>query len=138
MLGFQRRFEPFVRDGTKQHTIRALRKGKRQIKPGDRLDCYGDSRQKTMHLLGRFPCTGVRKIVITYSGDVSIDGLPLCDDEKDSLAWQDGFRHAKGWGHRACFELMLRYWRLNRMKGKRKWTGVIIHWKYEKGMVAAA
>ena len=41
LLGFQKRFEPMVLDGSKTHTIRADSKASR--KAGMRCDCYGDS-----------------------------------------------------------------------------------------------
>lgn len=135
LLGFQRRFESLVVSGSKTHSIRALRKGKRQIKPGDRLDCYGDARQKTMHLLGRFPCVRVEEIVIYQEGEVFIDTFHLSPDELEAFAWRDGFRPTRE--SVTASELMMRFWS-KRLKQTGRWTGVIIHWNYEKGMVAAA
>ena len=57
LLGFKRRFAPFVEEGSKTHTIRA----KRKIAPkvGETCHCYVDPRQKTMRLLGRWTCVKV-------------------------------------------------------------------------------
>jgi hypothetical protein len=63
LLGFKRRFAPFVEEGSKTHTIRA----KRKIRPkvGEVCHCYVDPRQKSMRLLGRFPCVKVETIDIS-------------------------------------------------------------------------
>lgn len=59
-------------------------------------DCYGDSRQKTMHLLGRFPCVKVEEITITLRDhrriEICIAGVQLTTDEARAFAWRDGFR----------------------------------------------
>ena len=67
LLGFKRRFEPFVSEGSKTHTIRAARKNPPRV--GQMCDCYVDSRQKTMRLLGRWVCTKVESILIYECGD---------------------------------------------------------------------
>ena len=51
LLGFKARFEPFVIEGSKTHTIRRVKKIPPKI--GEVCHCYGDVRQKTMHVLGR-------------------------------------------------------------------------------------
>lgn len=90
ILGFKKQFHAFVQDGSKTHTIRA--KGKRRsFRPGDMCDCYGNHRQKSMFLLGRFPCVKVQKIRIAATVDpsaplkVSVDGDILAHDEANQL-----------------------------------------------------
>ena len=131
LLGFKRRFAPFVEDGSKTHTIRALRNGGSAIFVGDRLDCYVDPRQKTMRLLGRWPCVKVEDIRIdivgaNYSRAVSIDGHPLADDEIEALAFRDGFRTA---GFKSHFEEMMQFW-----LGRLPFRGKVIHWDFSKPM----
>lgn len=109
LLGFKRRFEPYVLDGSKRYTIRAFG-NRRPFQVGDTCDCYGDSRQKTMHLLGRWPCVRVESIHIYECGDgrfsVIIDRHELTPDEKDGLAWRDGFRSYT----RGAFIEMIEFW----------------------------
>ena len=111
--------------GTKRHTIRA----KRKIPPrvGEMCHCYVNPRQKTMRLLGRWPCVKVQEIVIgTFRPHVkdpirnllvSIDGICLSWDERQALAKSDGF---------ASFAEMAEFW-----KGRLPFKGDIIHWNPE-------
>jgi hypothetical protein len=146
MFGFKRQFEPFVLDGSKTHTIRAKRK--RPPRPGDRLDLYGDPRQKTMHLLGRHPCTKIDDVRIElhvpyeilrepihllkhfaeypWIFRVWINGSELDRDERNALAWADGFR---GSG-RQPFAEMCDFWIKNYGKSKKplRFSGDMIHW----------
>ena len=39
--------------------------------------CFGDVRQKSMYLLGRFECVKVQDILIARSGQVFVDGIEL-------------------------------------------------------------
>lgn len=128
MTGFKARFEPFVKDGSKQHTLRDIRKGTRQIVQGDRLDCYGNVRQKTMHLIGRWVCIRVQVAQFRFAvangteyPRMSIDGVELSPDERDAFAWRDGFRHAfptpkeinlkpYSYSTDGCFSMMMQYW----------------------------
>lgn len=109
LLGFKRRFAPFVEEGSKTHTIRAERK--RPPKAGEMCHCYVNPRQKTMRLLGRWPCVKVEDIRIYECGDgrvsVIIDGNELTPDEKNALAWRDGFRSV---GPAAAFFEFLNFW----------------------------
>lgn len=145
LLGFQPRFHAMIRDGSKTHSIRAKRAGRRDWRVGDRVDCYGDARRKTMFLIARFECTRVEDFEITAAGRVLIDGAELSHDEKDQLAWRDGFRYdhleiKRELARVCCFELMLRFWDIhNGLQKKKRWRGQIIHWKYEaKGLAATA
>lgn len=129
-LNYQERFVPFVKDGSKPHTIRARRK--HPIKAGDMLYHYTGMRTKHCQKIAEDKCLTVCSILITADGNVAIfkkriEVLPdtlmeliqnKCDllsyRDCDRLAWQDGFRpegssfdNCKG-----CFDVMLRWWRL--------------------------
>jgi hypothetical protein len=120
LLGFKRRFAPFVEDGSKTHTIRAIRKVAPKV--GEMCHCYVDPRQKTMRLLGRWPCVKVEDIQITPHHQVYIDGQFLEKDECDALAWRDGFRSR---GPDGAFAEMMEFW-----KGRLPFRGCVIHWKH--------
>lgn len=154
LLGFKRRFAPFVEEGSKTHTIRALRALRPRV--GETCHCYVDPRQKTMRLLGRFECVKVEPIEIYERGSgtfgVVIAGEELTPDEKDALAWRDGFRSYNP-SETGAFVEMIRYWvgtkrkveinRVNRPTGEPwiprppfgtgvplQFTGDLIHWLY--------
>lgn len=138
IVGFKPRFEQFVMDGSKQHTLRDVRKGDRQIVAGDRLDLYGDVRQKTQHSLGRYLCTRVQVARFSVFGgmyEMSIDDVMLSRDEADLFAWRDGFRHKylikNGVPISAgCFAMMMDYWVKD---GKTfPFEKRLIHWDHSK------
>jgi len=122
LLGFKPQFEKPIRAKQKRHTIRGKRRGLRQIRVGDRLDCYVNSRQKSMRLLGRWPCTRIQDIRIKgrfhryggFIGGVLIDGVQLMQDECEALAKSDGFQ---------SWDEMTRFWR-----GRLPFHGDMIHW----------
>ncbi len=125
LLGFKRRFAPFVEEGSKTHTIR----GERKIAPrvGEICHCYVDPRQKTMRLLGRFECVKVEEISIIngrFAGrtEVQVGDEWLSPDECNALAWRDGFRSL---GPEQAFAEMLEFW-----DGRLPFKGTIIHWKF--------
>lgn len=129
LLGFKRRFESMVRDGSKQHSIRAERK----VAPraGEICHCYVDPRQKTMRLIGRWPCVKVQDIIIGGTGFpdstyIQIEGVPLLEDERDALAWADGFRGDEP------FDEMLTFWRAEHERKALYFEGQIIHWRWSK------
>lgn len=130
LLGFKHRFEPFILAGTKQHTIRGYRKNPPRV--GQMCDCYVDARRPTMRLLGRWPCVKLQDIIITGSGYpdstfIRIAGVPLDEDEREALAWADGFRCDEP------FDEMLTFWRKEHGKGKPlEFYGQIIHWRWDK------
>lgn len=158
LLGFKRRFAQYVWEGSKTHTIRGERKNPPKV--GETCHCYVDPRQKTMALLGRWECVKVEPINIYECGDgrfgVVIASNELTPDEKDTLAWRDGFRsyHPE---HTGAFVEMMRFWtethgdhratiqvnRANHPAGE-PWRpkagttpaldfeGHIIHWKYSE------
>lgn len=151
LLGFKRRFAPFVEDGSKTHTIRSKRKVRPKV--GETCHCYVDPRQKSMRLLGRFECVRVQDIEIgtrltrnnEYVGYIKIDGAALSPDECDLFAWRDGFRYDGTvmeitdpplHRHVGSFKLMLDYWLNERTRNGKKdplpFHGDVIHWRYAK------
>lgn len=148
MLGFKQMFFQYVEEGSKTHTLRDERED-RPIVPGDRLDCYVNPRQKTMRLLGRWPCTEVQDAIIGRTGitriplKLTIDNLVLAPDEAENFFWRDGFRNNPhipwvnalwikcGGGLLGSFTSMkmaASFWR-----GKPDpWNGVLIHWDYNR------
>lgn len=122
LLGFKRRFAPFVEDGSKTHTIRATRK--RPPRVGEMCHCYVDPRQKTMRLLGRWPCVSVQQFSIDRRGLIRIDGIPLTADEANALAYRDGFRSR---GLTGAYAEMMDYW-VDRLPFK----GTVIHWDHRR------
>lgn len=116
VLNFQPRFEAKIRAKLKRHTIRAKRRGKRQIRVGDRLDCYVGLRHPGAYLLGRWPCVKIQDIEIHWSPRfyISLEGETLSRDECQALARSDGFE---------SFAEMIEFW-----KGRLPFRGVMIHW----------
>lgn len=157
VLGFKRQFHPHVRDGSKRHSIRAGHRWK----VGMIADCFGDVRQKSMFLLGRWPVVEVENAVIYECGDgtlsVLVNGQELTVDEKNLLAWHDGFRPA-GWKkYRAVkpseflnpdtpWQMVTAFWKAEHSGPKGvDFDGQIVHWDYDrplyrnaKGKVGAA
>lgn len=152
LIGFKRRFAPFVEDGSKTHTIRAIRRIAPKV--GEMCHCYVDPRQKTMRLLGRWPCVKVEDILIYERAEgtfgVFVDNVELTPDEKDALAWRDGFRSYNP-NYMGAFVEMMRFWSATHGEGRRidvnsinhpigepvamlggkalDFHGIIIHWK---------
>jgi len=131
LLGFKRRFVPFVLDGSKTHTIRGERKNPPSV--GQRCDCYVDPRQKTMRLLGRFRCVKVEVIEIfelrNGTFGIRIEGVDLSPEERNLLAWRDGFRDH---GIDGAFVSMMQFWMTTHGNNNRtelfRFSGHIIHW----------
>ena len=115
---FQPRFVPFVRDGSKRHSIRAKRT--RPDRPGNMLHLFTRQRTKQCELLGRSVCVKVEDTVISASHQVFVDGVELNADEKNALAYCDGFRSL---GVARAFEQMMAFW-----NGRLPFHGDIIHW----------
>jgi hypothetical protein len=131
LLGFKRRFVPFILDGTKTHTIRAKRKVR--PRPGEMCHCYVDPRQKTMALLGRWRCTRIDEIVIDRTGDdeallaVTINGARLTPAEADLFFYRDGFRD-RGTGQFPHIRQAAAFWARQNFP----FVGDLIHWQFEE------
>lgn len=143
ILGFKDQFEPFVMDGSKQHTIRAGRRWKKEM----RADLYVRPRQKDMRLLFRAPVVLVQTIRIeSYEcfqrsplahtranhvrgaqrgpqGEsliVTLEGMELDASEARSLFWRDGFREPG-----VCSQYQaLQFW-----EARLPFEGQLIHWR---------
>jgi hypothetical protein len=130
LLGFKRQFAPFVENGSKTHTIRGRGK-RRRFEPGDSCDCYVDPRQRSMRLLGRFPCIAVEDIEIRQTGIASrplivwIDGDVLSPDEADQLFHRDGFREITGESNGHMIQAA-EFWG----GAKFPFFGDLIHWEF--------
>lgn len=118
LYNFQPRFVPFVKDGSKRHTIRAKRV--HPDKPGNTLHLYIGLRTRGVELIGRSTCLHVEDIVISEALQVFVDGVELSASEKNALAFCDGFR-SRGVEH--AFEEMMEFW-----EGRLPFVGDIIHW----------
>jgi hypothetical protein len=128
LYNFKTQFIPYVLDGTKKHTIRASRK--MMDRPGDVMHLYTGLRQKGARLLARRRCVRVEEITITESRDVIIDGITLTQDERNLLAWCDGFRIPtlkNPDDPRYSFDLMMRFW-----DGRLPFQGHVYHWSDEE------
>lgn len=127
LLGFKKRFVPFIEEGSKTHTIRAkLKRGTRRA--GQTCHCYTGLRQKGARLLGRWKCVKVESIRIIEVVDVRVfvNDIELTDDEKNALAWRDGFRTM---GPSYAFQEMCDYWlKLHPTPGPLAFEGDLIHW----------
>jgi hypothetical protein len=122
---FKELFVPFILDGSKNQTIRTERK--HQAKAGDNVYLYYAMRTKYCTFLMQAICKETLKILITRSGQVMIGERLLTLDEKNFLAWQDGFRPdgATAENPFGAFDLMLRWWRQTH---ELPFKGEIIYW----------
>jgi len=128
LYNFQKRFAPFVLDGSKTHTIRAKRK--HADKPGNPFHGYTGLRTKNAELLIRSTVVKVEDILIRKTAslfqeavelfEIAIDGVGLEPDEKNALAWSDGFRSS---GKSGAFAEMMEFW-----DGQLPFRGDLIHW----------
>ena len=117
LFSFKHRFVPLLLDGSKTHTIRALRKDGKVAKVGETAHCFMNARQKSMTLLGRWTVARVEEFEVYTRGDGTlapmVDGEVLSLDEKNALAYRDGFRSEDP------FLEMTRYWLSDlRVQGK--------------------
>lgn len=128
---FQERFIPSIQDGSKDHTIRALRKGRsRHALPGDKLYLYYGMRTKWCRKIGEAICRAVRRVWISEEG-IALEGTELpymSDEERELFAWKDGFRPEGSTADNpaGAFALMLRFWKLTHQL---PFEGVVIYWK---------
>lgn len=125
---FKERFCPMVLDGSKDHTIRDLRKGRsRHARVDDPVMLYFGMRTKWCRKLGDGICKETLPIII-YPQAIYIGQKKLSFDEMELLSWRDGFR-PEGTSidnPEGSFELMIRYWKLN---GGLSYERAIIYWK---------
>ncbi len=147
---FQQHFVPYVADGSKPHTIRQRRK-KGFAKKGDTVYLYSGLRTKWCKKIREEVCTRSVTIIIT-STDIyicsfrlsdqqvqevmdelnsgkNIDWLasPLSKQQRNRLAWRDGFRYEPtGINSIGNFEMMIRWWRKTH---ELPFIGDIIYWK---------
>lgn len=116
LYNFKVRFEQFIRDGRKRHTIRETRK--HPDESGNTLHLYIGLRTRNCRLIFRAPCTAVQEIEIRGDG-ISIDGNELSRDEQETLARRDGFRDLAEF---------YRFWPADKLP----FAGQIIHWNFDK------
>src|SRR5271166_1223365 len=90
------------------------------MKVGRRMDCYVNPRQKSMKLLGRWPCVKIQDIFIAADLTIWVDGVRLVGDEMGLLAESDGF---------TSFSQMMNFW-----DGRLPCEGYIYHWDPDKPM----
>jgi hypothetical protein len=149
LYNFQERFVPFIKDGSKPHTIRAIRKYPQKV--GALMHLFFGLRTKySTRIIPALPCKSVKTIIFYDDGDVFIHPeilnieqatqfveitnlhiarrtLHLLDDtDKDELAWRDGFRVDDKGTRKGCFYLMLRWWRQTH---ELPFAGHIQYWK---------
>jgi hypothetical protein len=143
-LGFKDRFEPFIMDGSKTHSIR----GGERWSVGMRADLYVRMRQPDMRLLFRAPVVRVEPIRISLrqvefrpdnflvSLAIEINGQLLDDDEANALAWRDGFRDSPVDfdGPSEALNEMTWFWlKEHGAAGDMPpFEGQIVHWDYSK------
>jgi hypothetical protein len=131
LLGFKRQFVPYIREGSKRHTIRDRRS--RRPKAGEICHNYCGLRQKGAELLGRWPCVKVQEIrvALRYSHPsplvVEIDGVQLSPDEVEALFFADGFRSRSGHSFPATSEAAA-FWKGKLAKAD--FVGDLIHWDF--------
>lgn len=146
LLGFRRQFAQFVEEGSKTHTIRGVRKIAPHV--GEICHCYVNPRQKSMRLLGRWPCVRVEPITldfvkcgIAYVLRITIADQTLSLDEAIAFARADGFRvdepvNVLKSARTAPLDEMARFWiaskRLTDAIDSRPWHGQVIHWNYNR------
>jgi hypothetical protein len=131
LYSFRKRFSPYVEDGSKQHTVRALRK--HPDKPGNTCYLYEALKTKfTRHLLNA-PCLGVEDIEILPHADyIAISQAKLSASEMDSFAWRDGFRPLPDKPDGA-WEDMRQYWeKMHPDSVHTLFIGHLTHWSYAR------
>lgn len=90
LLGFKKEFADAVERGEKLQTIRALRKDKRDPKPGQILYLYTGLRTKQCRKLGERTCTSSQPVTIANAG---ITLGPRWVLDLHTFAEADGFKN---------------------------------------------
>ena len=145
---FQSRFVPFVKDGSKTHTIRNRRRYPAKI--GSTCYLYSGLRTKWCQKIGTGVCVKTFSIAIYQYGvvfyprlleDTELEAarispfdplLPIAQvlsiQECDRLAWADGFRPDGSTSQNpgGAFNLMIRFWNQTHSL---PWAGDIIYWQ---------
>lgn len=134
ILGFNPKFVPYVRNGTKRHTIRD---GWRWH-AGMRGDLYENVRQKNQTLIFRSIITLVEPIeIFIHKGsrlieEISIGGDKLDADEMEAFAYADGFRDGYGFAGNRYLREMSWFWLNVKRSGAGRKHSQLIHWDYER------
>lgn len=124
LYNFQPRFVPYIRAGTKKHTIRATRK--HQDRPGSKMYLYRGLRTKKAKLISIEECVRVEpiriemqypdaEVALSWETFVYVNETKLSEDEVERLARADGFND---------FAEMVSFW-----DGRLPFEGHIFHWK---------
>jgi hypothetical protein len=114
LYNFEPRFVPFIKAGTKCHTIRKTRRY--PDRPGRRLFLYEGLRTKNSRLILKTYCTRVENISISEKHEIFIEGQKLSKSEAERLAQADGF---------SSFVQMMNFWDA---KNELPFVGHVIHW----------
>lgn len=132
LLGFKRQSAKYVEDHSKTHTVRSFRKNPPKV--GEICHCYVDPRQKTMRLLGRWPCVKIEPITLDFERQgigyrlrITISDQTLSFDEANNFAWRDGFRGTDALDRMALFWIASQ--RLTDELHSKPWHGQVIHWR---------
>jgi hypothetical protein len=120
-----------VLDESKDHTVRADRKGKSgHAAPGDTVYLYFGMRTKWCRKLGEAKCIRTVPITIFADGRILLNGVWLSLKERDEFAWKDGFRPdgttVADPGRAADF--MMSFWR--KTHDQFAFTGTVIYWSH--------
>jgi hypothetical protein len=132
---FQERFIPFIQEGSKNCTVRALRLGRVQhVKPGETIQLYTGLRTKHCRKIGKATCSDVQRIRITknricflVAKDTGED-LEVVLNNPAGFAWRDGFRPEGSTADSpaGAYDLMVRF--ISKNYGV-PFEGVVIFWK---------
>ena len=125
LYGFKPQFWRYVLDGSKSHTIRCPRRY--PDSPGKVMHLFGKVRKPDQFLLMRATCLMVRPITLDREV-IELGGVRLSRDERDGLAWADGFRPPKSTRGNPgpAFELMAGFWRASLLP----LVATINYWEY--------
>lgn len=129
ILNFKPQFVDPIREGRKNHTIRADRK--HPIKTGDKLYLYCGLRRKGAYRILPEPVTCTKAVPISidfrrlgtqFNEFVFIGEQRLSHDECEALARADGF---------GDWTAMVAFWEREHgdCRGEVRFSGQIIHWK---------
>lgn len=154
LFNFMYQFHPYIKDGSKPGTIRTIRKN--PCKPGDTISLYSPRFRKPYGpIIGKQVCTDVKTIFMLPNGAVfeisalmdigdtlylladdafklkqQFENDALSTEQKDMLAWQDGFRStADPDSPLNCFNIMYGWWKSKHQLDTTPFAGHHIFWK---------